>query len=83
MVPEKRLNLHFEDNQGKKISNEITLIADSENSVSQDRVNREKFVLLNQNYNRNTHYYLVMVNVKDELVRKKEPFTIDIVEEIN
>ena len=83
MVPEKRLNLPFEDNQGKKISNEITLIADSENSVSQDRVNREKFVLLNQNYNRNTHYYLVMVNVKDELVRKKEPFTIDIVEEIN
>ena len=83
MVPEKRLNLHFEEKKKKKISNEITLIADSENSVSQDRVNREKFVLLNQNYNRNTYYYLVMVNVKDELDRQKETFTIDIVEEIN
>ncbi|UDE95941.1 hypothetical protein LHA31_04045 [Carnobacterium viridans] len=51
--------------------------------MSQDRVNREKFVLLNQNYNRNTYYYLVMVNVKDELDRQKETFTIDIVEEIN
>lgn len=82
-LKEKQMNLYFEDDQGKKISNEITLIADSENSVSQDRVNREKFVLLNQNYNRNTHYYLVMVNVKDEMDIQKETFTIDIVEEID
>lgn len=81
-LKEKRLSVYFEDDKGNKISNEQVLIADSGNELSQDRIIREKFVLLSNRYQRSSNYYLVMKNNKDEEDVVKELFKIDIVEEI-
>lgn len=81
-LKEKRLSVYFEDDKGNKISNEQTLIADSGNELSQDRIIREKFVLLSNPYQRSSNYYLVMKNNKDEEDVTKERFNIDIVSEI-
>ncbi|MCI3028210.1 BREX-1 system phosphatase PglZ type A [Desemzia sp. C1] len=76
---EKRLNLYFEDSKGRKISNEVTLIADSENGSSEDRVFNEKFVLLSNHYQAAQNYYFVMENANDKTEITKETFKIDIV----
>lgn len=77
-LKEKRVKIWIEDDQGSKISNEVQLIADSENQQSQDRVTREKFVLLNKEYRRTSNYYLTIINDNDENDVIKEKFTIDI-----
>lgn len=76
---EKRLNLYFEDEEGRKISNEVTLIADSENGSSEDRVFIEKFVLLNNDYRTDQVYSFVMENVNDKTEVSREIFKIDII----
>ena len=68
---EKRLNLYFEDSKGRKISNEVTLIADSENGSSEDRVFNEKFVLLSNHYQASQTYYFVMENANDKTEEKR------------
>jgi len=78
-VKDKRLNMYFEDEQGNKISNEVTLIADSEQESSENRIFTEKFVLLNESFNPYETYYFVMENSFDETDRTKEPFKINIV----
>ncbi len=76
---EKQLKLYFEDENGQVISNEVLLIADSENSASDERVFTEKFVLLDQNYSSNTECYFVMQNNHDQTDIKKEKFKIDLI----
>ena len=76
---EKQLKLYFEDENGQVISNEVLLIADSENSASDERVFTEKFVLLDQDYTSNTECYLVMQNNHDDTESKKEKFKIDLI----
>ncbi|OJF92809.1 hypothetical protein AX762_09490 [Alkalibacterium sp. 20] len=76
---EKRLNLYFEDSKGRKISNEILLIADRENKASDERVFTEKFVLLNESYNPLDTHYFVMENANDEEDVVKERFKLDLV----
>ncbi|GAA0354249.1 BREX-1 system phosphatase PglZ type A [Alkalibacterium iburiense] len=76
---EKRLKLYFEDDQGRKISNEVVLIADSEMTSSDERVVTEKFVLLNEKYNPYETYYFVMENEYDDTDVQKEAFKIDLV----
>lgn len=82
LLKEKRLTVYFEDDKGNKLSNEQLVIADSENQLSQDRVIREKFVLLNKDYQRFSDYYLVMKNSNDEEELTKEMFKIDIAGDI-
>ncbi len=82
-LKEKRLSIYFEDDQGNKISNEVLLIADNENSSSQERIIREKFVLLNQNYASFAECHLVMENIKEENDKQKETFKIDIANHLN
>lgn len=76
---EKRLNLYFEDETGEKISNEVLLIADSENDTSAERVFKEKFVFLNHKNTVRQTIYFVMENVNDRTDVKKEIFEIDLV----
>lgn len=76
---EKRLNLYFEDQEGRKISNEVTLIADSENGSSEDRVFSEKFVFLNNDYQTNQNYFFIMENANDKTEVAREIFKIDII----
>ncbi|SFC67154.1 TIGR02687 family protein [Alkalibacterium subtropicum] len=76
---EKRLNLYFEDEKGRKISNELTLIADRENKASDERVYTEKFVLLNESYSSLDTHYFVMENANDEEDTVKERFKLDLI----
>lgn len=76
---EKRLNLYFEDDKGRIISNELTLIADRENKTSDERVYTEKFVLLDESYNPIDTHYFVMENENDSDDVVKERFKLDLV----
>lgn len=76
---EKRLTLYFEDEQGKKISNELSLIANRVNPSSSERVFTEKLVLLNEQYNPLAPYYFVMENENDPADIVKERFKLDLV----
>lgn len=84
-VGEKALPLHVRvaliDENGERISNENIIIADSESANPADRVFREKFTLRNMKYDKNTKYYLVMID-DDEIVEnelERIPFTVDLV----
>lgn len=75
-----RLKLYFEDEEGKRISNENIIIADSRSPKPEDRTFREKFTLKDQPYDKTKKYYLVMED-EDETVEKiydKIPFMIDL-----
>lgn len=58
-----RYKLYFEDKQGEKISDEVTIIADSTEKEASSREYREKFAFAARNYVQNEDYFLV---VKDE-----------------
>ena len=77
---EKRLTLYFEDEQGRKISNEISLIADRVNPASNERVFTEKLVLLNEQYDSMAPYYFVMENENDPTEIVKERFKLDLLQ---
>lgn len=77
---EKRLTLYFEDEQGRKISNEISLIADRVNPASNERVFTEKLVLLNEQYDSMAPYYFVMENENDPTDVVKERFKLDLLQ---
>jgi len=77
---EKRLSLYFEDEQGRKISNEISLIADRVNPASNERVFTEKMVLLNEQYDSMAPYYFVMENENDPTDIVKERFKLDLLQ---
>lgn len=76
---EKRLKLYFEDEKGRQISNEVSLIADRMNSSSSERVFTEKFVLLNEKYNSLVPYYLIMENENNPEETARERFKLDFV----
>ena len=75
---EKRLSLYFEDEQGRKISNEISLIADRVNPASNERVFTEKLVLLNEQYDSMAPYYFVMEYENDPTDIVKVRFKLDL-----
>ncbi|WP_027109251.1 BREX-1 system phosphatase PglZ type A [Lacticigenium naphthae] len=76
---EKQVKLYFEDDKGRKISNEVLLIADSMNKSSEERVFKEKFVFLNEKYDPSDLYYFVMENKNDPDDVTKERFKLDLV----
>jgi len=75
-----RLKLYIIDEEGKRISNEDIIIADSRSPKPEDRTFREKFTLKDQLYDKAKKYYLV-VEDEDETVEKiydKVAFMIDL-----
>lgn len=73
-----RYLLHFEDETGKKISDECTIIADYENTEVKDRFFREKFVFKNIEYDRSKPYYLVIIDEETGIEHSRVKFYIDI-----
>ena len=57
-----RYLLHFEDEEGNRVSDECTIIANYENTKVKDRFFKEKFVFKNIEYDRNKPYYLVILD---------------------
>lgn len=73
-----RYLLHFEDEDGTRISDECTIIANYENTEVKDRFFREKFVFKNIQYDKNKTYYLVITDEETGIELPRIKFTIDI-----
>lgn len=84
LVEDKKLPLHlklyFADEEGKRISNENIIIADSRSKKPEDRTHREKFTLKDMAYDKTKKYYLILEDEEEpvEKIYEKIPFTIDL-----
>jgi uncharacterized protein (TIGR02687 family) len=70
--------LYFEDEEGKKISNEVIIHANRNVVSAKDREFREKFTLRNKKYSKSKKYYLVMKNMENNVEINRYEFIIDI-----
>ncbi|MCD5414446.1 MAG: BREX-1 system phosphatase PglZ type A [Clostridiales bacterium] len=83
-VSEKKLPLNVKiflaDSNGKRVSNEVMIIADSNSSVPENRTFKGKFVLRNLGYKKEDTYYLVFEDDEENInpIIKKIPFYIDL-----
>ncbi|MBQ8901516.1 MAG: BREX-1 system phosphatase PglZ type A [Bacilli bacterium] len=57
-----RYLVHFEDENGNRISDECTIVANYENTEVKDRFFKEKFVFKNISYDKEKAYYLVIID---------------------
>ena len=73
-----RYLLHFEDEEGNRISDECTIIANYENTEVKDRFFKEKFVFKNMQYDKNKPYFLTIIDEETGIVKDKIKFYIDI-----
>lgn len=77
-VKGKSLSIYFEDKSGRAISNEVILIAESENTLNEKRIYEKKFVLLNKEFLPFESCSLVMRNLENLKEVVKEEFQIDL-----
>ena len=73
-----RYLLHFEDEEGNRISDETTIVANYTNTEVKDRFFKEKFVFKNIKYDKTKNYYLVITEEDTGIIRQKIKFIIDI-----
>ena len=76
---ECRYILHFEDEDGNRISDETTIVANLSSKDIKDRYFKEKFVFKNISYNKDAKYKLVIIDEETNVVVKEIEFVIDIV----
>ena len=75
----KKIRAYFEDEEGTKISNIKTIIADSRSENPTDRTYRIEFVLESRKYDKTKQYFLVMEDEEDANGEyDRIPFNIDI-----
>lgn len=75
----KKIRTYFEDEEGNKISNIKTIIADSRSENPTDRTYRIEFVLESRPYDKTKQYFLVMEDEEDvNGDYERIPFNIDI-----
>lgn len=75
----KKVRTYFEDEEGNKISNIKTIIADSRSENPTDRTYRIEFVLESRSYDKTKQYFLVMEDEEDDNGDyERIPFNIDI-----
>ena len=75
----KKIRTYFEDEEGNKISNIKTIIADSRSENPTDRTYRVEFVLESRPYDKTKQYFLVMEDEEDANGDyERIPFNIDI-----
>lgn len=75
--------LYFVDEDGKKISDEVRIIADNMSDDDKDRVFTETFNLKAKSYDNSSIYYLNIVEDTGEIEPKEIVFVIDIPFEMN
>lgn len=73
-----RYLVHFEDENGNRISDECTIVANYENTEVKDRFFKEKFVFKNISYDKEKAYYLVIIDEETGIEVQKIKFYIDI-----
>ncbi|WP_066893463.1 BREX-1 system phosphatase PglZ type A [Clostridium nigeriense] len=75
----QKIKCYFEDEEGKRISNENIIIGDSRSENPLERTYREKFVLKSMQYDKTKQYFLVMQDEEDTNgFYERIPFNIDI-----
>lgn len=74
---EARYTLHFEDEEGIRVSDECTIIANYTNTPVKERIFREKFVFKNIKFDRNKPYYLIVVDEENNEIINKVKFYIE------
>lgn len=74
---EARYTLHFEDEEGIRVSDECTIIANYTNTPVKERIFREKFVFKNIRFDRNKPYYLIVVDEENNEIINKVKFYIE------
>lgn len=73
-----RYLLHFEDENGNRISDESTIVANYSNLEVKERFFKEKFVFKNIEYNPDKTYYLVIIDEETGIESQRIKFIIDI-----
>lgn len=76
-----RLKAYFADEEGKRISNENIIIADSRSKEFEDRTFKEKFTLKSGNYDKTKTYSLVLEDEEEKIdeTYQKIKFNIDLI----
>lgn len=77
-VKSRKVSIYFVDDDNNKISSDAIIFANKNSDSAEDREFKEKFRLLQKQYNKSKNYYLILRDVDDELEIKRIPFTIDI-----
>ena len=75
---ECRYLLHFEDENGNRVSDECTIVANYTNTEVKDRFFKEKFVFKNIDYDKEKNYYLVISDEETRIEKQRIRFIIDI-----
>lgn len=74
------IKCYFEDEEGNRISDERTIIADSKSDAPTERTQKEKFILKSIKYDKNKQYFLVIQDEEDSNgLYERIPYIIDIV----
>ncbi len=70
-------SIYFVDEDNNKISSEVIIFADKNSDSAEDREFKEKFRLLQKQYDKSKDYYLIIRDSKEDLEVERIPFTID------
>ena len=74
----RTVKVHFEDDSGKIISDNLRIVADNPSRADNERTYRLVFHLIGTAFDRTKPYHLVITDSEEQVVLSKIPFTIDI-----
>jgi uncharacterized protein (TIGR02687 family) len=69
--------IYFVDEDNNKISGDAIIFADKNSDSAEDREFKEKFRLLQKQYDKSKNYYLIIRDLKEDIEVERIPFTID------
>ena len=70
-------SVYFVDDDNNKISGDAIIFADKNSDSAEDREFKEKFRLLQKQYDKSKNYYLIIRDLKEDVEVERIPFTID------
>lgn len=70
-------SIYFVDDDDNKISGEQIIFADKNSDSAEDREFKERFRLLQKQYDKSKNYYLIIKDLKEDYEVSRIPFTID------
>ena len=70
-------SIYFVDEDNNKISSETIIFANKNSDSAEDREFKEKFTLLQKQYDKSKDYYLIIRDLNEDIEVERIPFTID------
>lgn len=71
-------SIYFVDDENNKISGETIIFADKNSDSAEDREFKERFRLLQKQYDKSKDYYLIIRDLKEDIEVERIPFIVDI-----